>query len=183
MLLERAKYTPANIRTMFIEEADSVWKNYTPTPEDVSVRIVPDDRRPGVTMSIRSGHRDRRRKAFHRTLQRRTPIPITLYVTEQALAYEEKDFRALLRHEAIHIGYPNHDSAFKRVAREVDAPISTYQLLGGVTTYKLQVQKNRGERFHTVAEYDDKQTAERAIEAYWRVNRGRISKARIRYQE
>jgi predicted SprT family Zn-dependent metalloprotease len=75
------------------------------------------------------------------------PSEMTLRVSPEALRLPESQFRGILRHEAIHIGYPRHDRDFRELAAQCGAPLS-----GSMATtdggYKVQMKK--GSRYTTV---------------------------------
>jgi hypothetical protein len=102
------------IKQDFIEEALKVWKNYH-YPE-IEVIIKERNTQEIPLMSIKAGHTDYSSKAIGLNLTRGSK-KITLYVTDESLRLSEDKYRALLRHEALHIGYPRHDNNFKYYAK------------------------------------------------------------------
>lgn len=139
--------TPEQIKQDFHEEAAKVWKNY-PHPEvEVDIRKRTNESIP--IMSIRAGHKSYKSKAIGRTLLKITKNKIILYVTDYALSLPDDKYRGLLRHEAIHIGYPRHDSQFKDVARIVNAPLTEHEMDDVEPEIYIQFQPKRGARYKT----------------------------------
>ena len=138
------------IGEMFREEANKVWQNLENHPiSEIAVEFKDSESINDPLMSIRCGHRDYRAKAIGRVLLRNIQA-VTIIIYEKALEKSEEHFKALLRHEAIHIGYPRHDEDFRRVAKEVNAPLTEFEMEGGVTEYEVQMQSKKGGKYETV---------------------------------
>jgi len=76
----------------------------------------------------------------------RVPTKMNLYVSEEAMNLPEPQFRQLLRHESVHMGYPFHDVNFRHVAKKYNIPITFSQSEGG--GYRVQIKE--GSRYSTV---------------------------------
>ncbi len=152
------EYDRELIREMFVEESMNVWSNYNPmTPVEVFRRERWDSSVP--LMAIRAGHHDRRQKAIGNSLIWRTK-GIKLFVTDESLELLEKEFRSLLRHESIHIGYPNHDKDFMRLAGKVDAPENEFNLDSKTEFIFVEVQDRPRERFRVLKKYEGHENLE-----------------------
>lgn len=86
----------------------------------------------------------------------RIPLKMNLYISEAAMKLSKPQFHQLLRHEAIHMGYPRHDIGFRGVAKEYNIPMTVSQSEGG--GYMVQVKK--GSRYSTVKSFPSLESAE-----------------------
>lgn len=69
---------------------------------------------------------------------------------------DEEQQKALLRHEAIHVGHDRHDRMFRLIARSIDAPFTG----GDVFGLKYKVYGTDAAGYKTVlGEYDDYDSA------------------------
>jgi hypothetical protein len=84
--------------------------------------------------------------ASGRSLLSRAP-KYTLRVSDALLAMPREKVAAIMLHEAIHLGYPGHGEEFRKIAREVGAPVSASAVDRGDT---IEIQKKVGSRYKTV---------------------------------
>ena len=69
---------------------------------------------------------------------------------------DEEQQRALLRHEAIHVGHDRHDRMFRLIANSIDAPFTGGDVFG--QKYKVYGMDAVGHKT-VLGEYDDYDTA------------------------
>lgn len=161
---------PEHYYSMFRQEIRNVWKNTDQAINLNNIQIFIRENNDGAVMSIRAGHTDYRTKAIGRIMRYKIGFkkPIILYISPRALQLSEQDFRALMRHEALHIGYPRHDKNFKYLVKEIHAPLTEYEQdhpnENPIYTVLYQPKgidgrPKKGARFKKLKDFDDKDEA------------------------
>jgi hypothetical protein len=97
----------------------------------------------------------------------RHPKKVTLFVAPEMLKRDEPYFRDILRHEAIHLGFPRHDRGFRELAQEKGIPFTDRMAHGS----KFSVQTKQGTRYQTVKEFDTHEAAMAYGKALAKANR------------
>ena len=148
---------PNELFTMFDEEIKNVWDNADKAINFDNIRIKL--RENNALMSIQAGHLDRTSKAIGLSLRRKFGYdrPIILFVTSRSLELPEDKIRALLRHEALHIGYPRHDDNFRYYVKKINAPLTEYEMTSSdkPKLYTVSYQPKKGARFIKLKDFND----------------------------
>lgn len=125
----------------FRHEAKHVWQNSVLLDKlDVSVKVR--KQRYAMTVAYNANEKG---YASGRTLYK-SPKNVTIYVRPDVMKMPQKKRLAILRHEAIHLGYQRHDQWFRSVAKEVGAPEDEMQYEN--PGYHFQVKE--GSHYKTV---------------------------------
>ena len=150
--------TPQHFYQMFDEEIMNVWRNAKEAVDFESIRI--NIREQNILMSIRCGHRNRRYKAVGLSLLYKIS-DITLFISPRVLEFPENNIKALMRHEALHFGYPRHDKNFRYCAKKVNAPLSELDMNNSdrEKIYTVFYQLKKGARFIKIKDFNDKNEA------------------------
>ena len=168
--------TPNHYYPMFEEEIKNVWENWDKAINFDNI-IIEIREKHDALMSIRAGHKDYTSKASGLFLRRRFgfELPIKLYITPRAMELSEDKFRAYLRHEALHIGYPRHDLNFQYYVKKINAPLTEYEMEHDDNEEKVYVvsyqpKHKKGARFIKLKEFHDYEKAREYSSRYSRVN-------------
>jgi len=99
----------------------------------------------------------------------KTSKNITLQVHPETLKLSKKKLKNVLKHEALHIGYFQHDKEFRRLAEKFGIPI-TFESDGLI---KIKEQCAKGKRFRTVAMAKTEQEARKMGQDLYNKNRSK----------
>jgi hypothetical protein len=99
--------------------------------------------------------------------------PRILFVSERALSLDDEALRAVLIHEAVHLGIGGHSARFRRVCVSHGGAMSGGEAEGR----PVQVQRKEGARFKTVREFPRENIEEAKS---WGLQMSRITSTRYR---
>lgn len=130
----------------FKKVSKDIWKDSPMIDKiDINVKI----RKQGYMMSLGyTANPIARPRAIGSSLVR-VPTKMSLYISEEAMKLPKPQFQQLLRHEAIHMGYPRHDVGFRNIAKKHNIPMTFSQSEGG----EYMVQVKEGSRYSTVESF------------------------------
>ena len=131
---------------VFAEAARRIWSNADTALRRTSLADGPPANR-AVGASLRAVPRPAR--AIGDLLVVPGGVRFELHLADRLLALDAATIRAVLAHEAIHFGVPNHGADFRRLARLHGASISE----AGGTDGRVRVQEKVGQRYQTVADF------------------------------
>jgi len=139
------------LKRHFIRIAKNVWDN-SPMIENLELEVK--HRKGGCHMSL-AYPANATPSAVGNSLLR-MPRKVSLIISDKTKDLPKEKFDDLLRHEALHLGYPRHDMWFRRQADKLNIPITFNLSEGG----GYQVQRKEGSRYKTVKSFPTMQQAE-----------------------
>lgn len=157
----------------FRRAAGEVWRNWDTVEKQVVLRCEPKTKQ---TENLASLSRSARCKpmAIEDELAR-TCKEYVLQITPRLGTLSENQLERILRHEALHIGYPSHSKEFLDMATKVGASYSESSLDENV----IKVQRKEGRFYKTFHTEKTPSEAEAYGRQYAREHRG--EKVRIEY--
>lgn len=90
----------------------------------------------------------------------------TLQLSPRFLSLTEKQRKRILRHEALHIGYPRHTKEFMDVALKVDAPISEASIDKNI----ISIEARTNGRYHRIMTAQTPDEAHKKAKEYHKNN-------------
>jgi len=158
--------TIGSIRKQFVGEAKKIWSNKPEFIEGIKVDVTIQEKQK-VMAQLRHDARARQWASGDYIL--RCPKSVTLDISKKALGLPEKQFKNIMGHEAIHLGYGRHDNNFRRLADKHNIGVTYTQVKGE----GVKLQYKEGSRFKT---YKVFKTREEANEYYDKHLRGKTKK-------
>ena len=124
-------------RNNFLSQAKVIWKSSL--IDKLSLDVVIRDQKYYMSLGYLPSQNP---MAFDDTLVR-MPSHATLYVSTKLMDKPTVFMMALLRHEAVHLGYPRHDEGFRKVCQLHNIPMTESNYEKG----EFEVMRKEGSRY------------------------------------
>jgi len=144
--------TVGSIRKQFIGETRKIWRNAPSFIDELDVEVKIKEKQKVMAQLV---HDARVRQWANNDYIYRCPTKVKLEISKKALSLPEKQFRNIMGHESIHLGYPRHDRNFAKLADKHGIGITYAQVKG--EGYKLQFKE--GSRYKTYKTFKTKKEA------------------------
>ncbi len=145
--------TIGSIRKQFIGETKKIWKNAPSFVDKLEVKVNIREKQKVMAQLV---HDARIKQRAIGNCIYRCPTKVELDISKKALSLPEKQFKNLIGHESIHLGYARHDRDFAKLAEKHNIGITFAQIKG--EGYKLQFKE--GARYKTHKVFKSKKEAD-----------------------
>ena len=160
LTLKNKCLTTNQIKKMFITEAKKTWSNGQNMTNKIDINVSIQDCKEYLAL-VRK--KDAHSYAIGNFLVQ-TPKKITLKICDNLQKISITDFKKLVRHETLHMGYPRHDKNFRHTAHRQGIPVSFNEMEGGQVELR---GKPKDERFyHHIKDFGTPEEAYKYIQGH-----------------
>lgn len=162
------------IKERFLFHAHRIWGDII---DQISFKFVKREQKKDHTMSLAYSSRP---KAFSNTLYI-APKNMTLYHSDAIFEYSKEDAEKIIIHEAIHIGYPDHNKEFLHQVVKFGGVKTISHLEGLGIQMQSKKRENKRERYKTIRTFKDDEMDIARIEADKYVREHRDERVRLQF--
>jgi len=144
--------SPSTVKIRFRDLAKQVWRN-PDIIDKISIDVVQRTQKNLLSIFYSSHIKP---MAIGDSLLR-CASEVRISISEEAQKLTMAEFDNYLKHESIHLGYPQHDKGFRDLAEKHHIPVTVNMSQGG----KVQLREKIGNRYQTIQEFPDYDAAKR----------------------
>jgi len=145
--------TVGSIRKQFIGETKKIWKNAPSFVDKLDVDVKIKEKQKVMAQLV---HDARVRQWASGDYIYRCPTKVRLEISKKALGLSESQFRNIIGHESLHLGYARHDEKFRKLAHKHNIGVTFAEVKGE----GCKLQYKEGSRYKTYKVFKTKQEAD-----------------------